>query len=146
MGNRLAARSLLTYLGARPVKKAAAIRCPILLTIGEQDFTVPAEAIKQVAASAPESELHFVPGGHSDGFAGGIAHDHVLALQVDFLQRHANKAWIGEKVKLPVNPGDNHLDRGQGSDLEASVHDCRSEELTPWQHEKTELIRRVCVA
>lgn len=91
-GNRLAARSLLTYLGARPVKKAAAIRCPILLIIGEQDFTVPAEAIKQVAASAPESELHFVPGGHSDGFAGGIAHDHVLALQVDFLQRHANKS------------------------------------------------------
>jgi uncharacterized protein len=98
--NRLAARSLLSYLGARPVKKASAIRCPILLIIGEQDFMVPAEAIKQVAASAPESELHFVPGGHADGFAGGIAHDRVLALQVDFLQSHANKRWSGLKVKL----------------------------------------------
>lgn len=90
--NRLAARSLLTYLGSRPVRRAAAIRCPILLIVADKDVTVPVEPILRIAELAPHAELHRVLGGHSDGLAGGVAHDQVLALETDFLIRHATAA------------------------------------------------------
>jgi fermentation-respiration switch protein FrsA (DUF1100 family) len=88
--NRIAARSLLTYLLSRPVRRAAAIRCPILLIIADGDITVPSEPVLRLASMTPYAELHRVPGGHSDGLAGGVAHDQVLDLEVEFLKRYAS--------------------------------------------------------
>jgi pimeloyl-ACP methyl ester carboxylesterase len=53
--NRVAARSLLGIGAYRPVRKAADIRCPILLVVAENDTIAPVGPALRVAERAPKS-------------------------------------------------------------------------------------------
>jgi pimeloyl-ACP methyl ester carboxylesterase len=71
------------------VRKAADIRCPILLVVPEADTIAPARPALRVAQRAPKSELYRSRGGHYDTYEGGEDYDNVLRLEVEFLHRHA---------------------------------------------------------
>ena len=87
--NRVAARSILGIAAHRPVRKAADIRSPILLVVGENDAIAPAGPALRVADRAPKGELYRSRGGHYDVYEGGEDYDNVLNVEVDFLHRHA---------------------------------------------------------
>jgi dipeptidyl aminopeptidase/acylaminoacyl peptidase len=87
--NRVAARSILGIAAHRPVRKAADIRCPILLVVGENDTIAPAGPALKVAERAPKSELYRSRGGHYDVYEGGADYDNVVRVEVEFLRRHA---------------------------------------------------------
>jgi dipeptidyl aminopeptidase/acylaminoacyl peptidase len=87
--NRVAARSLLSFSWRRPVRHAAAIRCPILLIVAEHDSMAPTGPALRVAERAPRAELHRSRGGHYDVYEGGESFDDVLLVELDFLHRHA---------------------------------------------------------
>jgi uncharacterized protein len=87
--NRVAARSLLSFSWRRPVRRAAAIRCPILLIVAEHDTMAPTGPALRVAERAPRGELHRSRGGHYDVYAGGESFDDVVRVELDFLHRHA---------------------------------------------------------
>jgi dienelactone hydrolase len=86
--NRVAARSVLGLAMHRPVRKAASIRCPILLIVPEADTVAPAGQTLLVAKRAPRAELQRSKGGHYDVYEGGAAFDETLRLEVEFLHRH----------------------------------------------------------
>jgi uncharacterized protein len=86
--NRVAARSVLGLALHRPVRKAASIRCPILLIVPDADTVAPAGQTLLVAKRAPRAELHRSTGGHYDVYEGGAAFDETLRLEVEFLHRH----------------------------------------------------------
>ena len=87
--NRVAARSLLSFSWRRPVRRAAAIRCPLLLVVAEHDTMAPVAPALRVAERAPHAELYCSRGGHYDVYEGGEDHDNVLRVEVEFLERHA---------------------------------------------------------
>jgi fermentation-respiration switch protein FrsA (DUF1100 family) len=87
--NRVAARSLLGLAAHRPVRRAAAIRCPILLVVPERDTIAPSRQTLLVAKRAPRAELHRSKGGHYDVYKGGEAFDDTLQVEVEFLHRQA---------------------------------------------------------
>ncbi len=87
--NRVAARSLLSFSWRRPVRRAAAIRCPILLVVAEQDTMAPVDPAVRVTQEAPRGELYRSRGGHYDIYQGGRSFDEVLRVEVEFLHRHA---------------------------------------------------------
>jgi len=87
--NRVAARSLLGLAAHRPVRGAAAIRCPILLVVPETDTIAPARQALRVADHAPRAELHRSKGGHYDVYRGGAGYDDTLRVEVEFLSRQA---------------------------------------------------------
>src|SRR2546426_794712 len=87
--SRVAARSLLSFSWRRPVRRAAAIRCPILLVVAEQDTMAPVGPAVRVTQKAPYGELYRSRGGHYDVYQGGISFDDVLRVEVEFLHRHA---------------------------------------------------------
>jgi dienelactone hydrolase len=86
--NRVAARSLLGIPFHRPVRKAADIRCPILLVVAKDDTIAPVAPALRVAERAPRAELDRSRGGHYGVYQGGEDYDHVLRLEVEFLHRH----------------------------------------------------------
>jgi dienelactone hydrolase len=88
--NRVAARSLLGIAAHRPVRKAADIRCPILLVVAEDDTIAPAGPALRVAERAPKAELFRSRGGHYDVYEGGEDFDRVLNVEVEFLHRQAH--------------------------------------------------------
>ncbi len=87
--NRVAARSLLSFAWRRPVRRAAGIRCPILLVVAEHDTMAPTGPALRVAETAPRGELHRSRGGHYDVYQGGESFDDVLRVELEFLHRHA---------------------------------------------------------
>jgi uncharacterized protein len=87
--NRVAARSILGIAAHRPVRKAADIRCPILLVVGENDTIAPAAPALRVAERAPKAELYRSRGGHYDVYEGGEDYVNVLRVENEFLRRHA---------------------------------------------------------
>ena len=87
--NRVAARSLLSFSWRRPARRAAAIRCPILLVVAEQDTMAPVDPAVRVTQEAPRGELYRSRGGHYDVYQGGRSFDEVLRVEVEFLHRHA---------------------------------------------------------
>jgi fermentation-respiration switch protein FrsA (DUF1100 family) len=87
--NRVAARSLLGIAAHRPVRKAADIRCPILVVVAENDTIAPAAPALLVAERAPQGELYRSRGGHYDTYEGGLDYDNVARLEIEFLRRHA---------------------------------------------------------
>lgn len=90
--NRVAARSLLSLSWRRPVRRAADIRCPILLIVAKHDTMAPVGPALRVADKAPHGELHRSHGGHYDVYEGGEDHDNVLRIEVEFLRRQATVA------------------------------------------------------
>jgi fermentation-respiration switch protein FrsA (DUF1100 family) len=89
--NRVAARSLLSFSWRRPVRRAAAIRCPLLLVVAEHDTMAPVAPALRVVDKAPHAELYRSRGGHYDVYEGGVDHDNVLNVEVEFLHRHAQR-------------------------------------------------------
>src|SRR2546425_10173044 len=83
--NRVAARSLLSFSWRQPVRRAAAIRCPILLVVAEQDTMAPVGPAVRVTPKAPYGELYRSRGGHYDGYQGRISFDDGLGGEVEFL-------------------------------------------------------------
>ncbi|HEX4359178.1 MAG TPA: alpha/beta fold hydrolase [Pseudonocardia sp.] len=86
--NRVAARSLLSVVAHRPVRRAAAIRRPILLIVAQEDTMAPTGPALTVAEKAPLAELYRSRGGHYDVYEDGKDHDNVLRTEVEFLHRH----------------------------------------------------------
>jgi pimeloyl-ACP methyl ester carboxylesterase len=87
--NRVAARSLLSFSWRRPVRRAASIRCPLLLVVAEHDTMAPTSPAIRVAETAPRGELYRSRGGHYDVYQGGESFDDVLRIELEFLHRHA---------------------------------------------------------
>jgi pimeloyl-ACP methyl ester carboxylesterase len=87
--NQVAARSLLSFSWRRPVRRAAQIRCPILLIIAEHDTMAPVGPALRVADKAQRGEVHRSRGGHYDVYQGGRSFDDVVAVELEFLRRHA---------------------------------------------------------
>ena len=73
----------------RPVRRAAAIRRPLLLIVAEDDTMAPLAPALRVADKAPQAELYRSRGGHYDVYEGGLDHDNVLNVEIEFLRRHA---------------------------------------------------------
>jgi uncharacterized protein len=90
--NRVAARSLLSFSWRRPVRRAAEIRCPILLIVAEHDTMAPAGPALRIAAKAQRGEVHRSRGGHYDVYQGGQSFDDVVGVELEFLRRHAKMA------------------------------------------------------
>jgi pimeloyl-ACP methyl ester carboxylesterase len=90
--NQVAARSLLSFSWRRPVRRAAAIRCPTLLIIAEHDTMAPVGPALRVADKAQRGEVHRSRGGHYDVYQGGQSFDDVVAVELEFLRRHAKMA------------------------------------------------------
>jgi dienelactone hydrolase len=88
--NRVAARSLLDVAARRPARKAADVRCPILLVVAETDTIAPVGPALRVAEIAPRGELFRSRGGHYGVYAGGEDFDRVAAVEVEFLHRHSH--------------------------------------------------------
>ena len=87
--NRVAARSLLSFSWRRPVRRAASIRCPLLLIVAEHDTMAPTSPAIRVAETAPRGELYRSRGGHYDVYQGGESFDDVVRIELEFLHRHA---------------------------------------------------------
>jgi pimeloyl-ACP methyl ester carboxylesterase len=87
--NDITARSVLDVTVRRPVRRARRTRCPLLMVVAEHDTTAPTGPALTVAARAPRGELYRSRGGHYDVYAGGLDHDNVLRVEVEFLRRHA---------------------------------------------------------
>src|SRR5712671_4053690 len=90
--DRVAARSLLSFSWRRPVRRAAAVRVPLLLVVPEADSIAPVPAALEVARKAPRAELFRSVGGHYDVYQGGASFADVLRTEVDFLHRHVKTA------------------------------------------------------
>jgi pimeloyl-ACP methyl ester carboxylesterase len=86
--NRVAARSLLGIAAHRPVRKAADIRCPILLVVAEDDTIAPVGPALRVAELAPRGELFRSRGGHYGVYEGGEDYDRVINVEIEFLLSH----------------------------------------------------------
>jgi dienelactone hydrolase len=87
--NHLAARSVLGMAAHRPVRKAAKIRCPILLVVAEHDTIAPVGPALRLGERAPRAELFLSRGGHYGVYEGGEDHERVLDVEVEFLRRQA---------------------------------------------------------
>jgi dienelactone hydrolase len=86
--NRVAARSVLGIASHRPVRKAADIRCPILVVVAEDDTIAPKAPALRLAERAPKGELYRSRGGHYGTYQGGVDYDNVLRVEIEFLHRH----------------------------------------------------------
>ena len=102
--NRVAARSLLSFSWRRPVRRAAAIRCPILLVVAEHDTMAPVDPAVRVTEQAPHGELYRFRGGHYDVYQGGRSFDDVLRVEVEFLLKHGSRDALRSSSSLPVLP------------------------------------------
>jgi fermentation-respiration switch protein FrsA (DUF1100 family) len=85
--NAVCARIALAVGSYRPGTRAAAIGCPILYTIAEQDVVTPARFAHDAARRAPRAEVKSYAGGHFDVYLPPLW-DQVIADQVEFLVRH----------------------------------------------------------
>jgi uncharacterized protein len=88
--NRVAARSMLGVAAHRPVRKASAIRCPILLVVAESDTIAPVGPALRLAEVAPRAELFRSRGDHYGVYEGGEDYDRVVRVELEFLHRHSS--------------------------------------------------------
>ena len=84
--NRVGARIMLHVGTYRPVAKAAQVRCPLLVQVGDHDETTPPEPAARMAQRAPRGELLRYPAGHFDPYTGEMF-ERFVTDQVAFLQR-----------------------------------------------------------
>jgi len=88
--NDITARSVLDVTMHRPVRRAHRARCPLLMVVAEHDTMAPTKPALSVSARAPRGELYRSRGGHYDVYAGGLDHDNVVRVELEFLRRHAD--------------------------------------------------------
>jgi hypothetical protein len=60
------------------------------MVVAEQDSMAPTAPAVQVAARAARGELYRSRGGHYDVYHGGLDHDNVVGVEVEFLRRLAH--------------------------------------------------------
>ncbi|HEY0815742.1 MAG TPA: alpha/beta hydrolase [Pseudonocardia sp.] len=82
----VAARSALRLGFYRPGRRAARVRCPLLVLVCDQDQTAPPGPAIRAAHRAPKGELIRIPGGHYEPFLDG--HEKAVEVQLSFLRRH----------------------------------------------------------
>jgi pimeloyl-ACP methyl ester carboxylesterase len=87
--NDITARSVLDATMHRPVRRAGRARCPLLMVVAEHDTMAPIAPALAVASRAPRGELYRSRGGHYDVYAGGLDHENVVRVEMEFLRRHA---------------------------------------------------------
>ena len=87
--NGITARSVLDVTMHRPVRRAHRARCPLLMVVAEHDTMAPVGPALSVAARAPRGELYRSRGGHYDVYSGGLDHENVIRVELEFLRRHA---------------------------------------------------------
>jgi hypothetical protein len=87
--NDITARSVLDVTMHRPVRRAHRARCPLLMVVVEHDTMAPIGPALSVAARAPRGELYRSRGGHYDVYSGGLDHQNVIRVELEFLRRHA---------------------------------------------------------
>jgi hypothetical protein len=64
------------------------------MVVAEHDTMAPTRPALRVAAQAPRGELYRSRGGHYDVYAGGLDHDNVVQVELEFLRRHSTvSAW-----------------------------------------------------
>jgi pimeloyl-ACP methyl ester carboxylesterase len=115
--NRVAARSLLGLAAHRPVRKAADIRCPILIVVAENDTIAPVGPALRVAGRAPNSELYRSRGGHYGPYDGGGDHDRVINVEVEFLHRQAHASGARTASQLVARRSTIHLEAAGGDNV-----------------------------
>lgn len=87
--NEMCARGILRIALNRPVRYAAAVRCPVLLVVAEQDNIAPVAAVREVARRLGDrAEVVSFPCGHFDVYQGEVFEASVTR-QVAFLERVA---------------------------------------------------------
>ena len=84
--NAIAARAGLRVAFYRPGTRAAAIACPWLVQVAEDDAITPAAAAVGAAARAPWSQVRPYPGGHFDVYT-GEGFERAVSDQIAFLRR-----------------------------------------------------------
>ncbi|KII89711.1 hypothetical protein PLICRDRAFT_39855 [Plicaturopsis crispa FD-325 SS-3] len=89
--NKVSASSLLSFSSYKPFANASAISAPILVLASIQDNLCPASGARKVTATAQQSELVELPGGHFDVYPGGKDHDASLQAQITFLRKYGAK-------------------------------------------------------
>lgn len=85
--NRIAARSALRIGLYRPGRRAALVRCPLLVCVCDKDSLVDAEAADRVAHEAPQGEVAHYPIGHFEIYTGEWF-ERAVTRQTEFLVRH----------------------------------------------------------
>lgn len=86
--NEVAARVALRLLAYRPIRKAAAVDCPLLVAVCDEDVVTPPEAALRLARAAPRGELVRYPGvGHFDIYV-GETFERAVVDQVAFFTEH----------------------------------------------------------
>jgi fermentation-respiration switch protein FrsA (DUF1100 family) len=86
--NEVAARIALRVALYSPGRRAADVRCPLLVQVAADDVTTPAAPAIAAAGRAPSGELQTYAGlKHFDVYRGD-AYETVVADQLDFLNRH----------------------------------------------------------
>lgn len=85
--NEMCGRGILRIAANRPVRHAAAVRCPVFLAIAEQDNIAPVSAVRAVERSlGGHAETLSLDCGHFDVYVGEVFETNVRA-QVGFLER-----------------------------------------------------------
>ncbi|MGW1742913.1 alpha/beta hydrolase [Nocardia sp. NPDC001965] len=87
--NQITARSVLDISVHRPVRTASRVRCPLLMVVAETDSVAPTTPALKAAMRAPRGELYRSRGGHYDVYEGGLDHQNVLRVELEFLKRHS---------------------------------------------------------
>jgi pimeloyl-ACP methyl ester carboxylesterase len=87
--NDITARSVLDVTMHRPVRRSRNVRCPLLMVVAEHDTMAPTGPAVSVAARAPRGELYRSRGGHYDVYSGGLDHENVVRVELEFLRRNA---------------------------------------------------------
>jgi pimeloyl-ACP methyl ester carboxylesterase len=95
----VAARSALRIGSYRPGRRAARVRCPLLVVACDDDRSVLAAPAVRVAERARAAELVRLPGGHYAPFL--AAHEAAVEAELSFLRRHL---LVAERELLP-GPG-----------------------------------------
>jgi uncharacterized protein len=87
--NDITARPILDVTMHRPLRRGRRARCPLLMVVAEHDTMAPTRPALRVAAQAPRGELYRSRGGHYDVYAGGLDHNNVVQVELEFLRRHS---------------------------------------------------------
>lgn len=89
--NEVAARIALAITTHIPGRKAAAVNCPILFCVCENDTVAPAKATIRHARKSPLGKINLYSEGHFDIYA-GAAFERVVGDQLQFLTAHVTPA------------------------------------------------------
>jgi len=92
--NAVGARVMLQVGRYRPVAKAANVRCPLLVQVGDSDQTTPPAPAVKMAQRAPRGELLRYPVGHFEPYT-GEPFERFVSDQIAFLTRVLAPARAG---------------------------------------------------